>query len=451
MRARLSASLLSALLALGLNACASGPAYQRPALELPSAWEGAGAPETREPQWWRGFASEELSALLDEAVAANYDLRASLHRIGQARATLRAAGAAFVPRVEGSVGASRNYREGGASTRSEQALLSAGYELDLWGANRARAQIARATLGSRELDHAALLLVLQSEVAASYFNALALQERLAIASENLVAAREVLGLVELRYAEGVAGGLELAQQRAAVANIEAQLPALKQQLVGSRHALAVLLGRPPQGFHLQGESLAALRLPIAAAGQPAELLERRPDLRSAEAALIAANGDIAVARAAFYPTARLSAAGGVVGLAGPGTAIASLAANLVGPIFEGGRLQANLDVAQARREELVQRYAQAVLTALGEVEDALAAVAASDARREALSRAAAEAREAYRLANIRYEAGSVDLLTLLDAQRSRLQAEDGLVQARLARFTAAASLYRALGGSWAES
>ncbi len=436
-----------------LTGCAITAPYQRPELELPSAWEAPAAAEAvAEGDWWSRFGSPELIALQARALAENRDLAAALSRIAQARASLATTGAGALPSVDASGSASRNYRDDtGRTVDSDQWQLAIGYELDLWGAQRARTTAARATLAAREYDYAALALTLQADVAQHYFTALALTERRALAQRNLQSAREILELVELRYREGAAGGLELAQQRSAVASLEAQIPQLAQQEAATRTALAVLLGQPPQGFELQPATWADLQLPAIAAGQPAELLQRRPDIRRAEAELIAASADIAVARAAFYPSVRLSASAGVTGLLTSGsTTLAALAASLTQPIFAGGRLRGQLELSQARREELVFRYGQTVLGALKEVEDALVALHANELRVEALGRAATEAREAYRLATVRYEEGAVDLLTVLDAQRSRLQAEDSLVQAELARLTAATTLFRALGGRWAQ-
>jgi NodT family efflux transporter outer membrane factor (OMF) lipoprotein len=253
----------------------------------------------------------------------------------------------------------------------------------------------------------------------------------------------------VRFDNGAATALELAQQRTSVLNIEAELPALRQQLQQTQHALAVLLGRPPQGFRIAGESLSALQLPAVAAGQPATLLERRPDIRRAEAQLQAANADIGAARAALYPSVRLSAASGVSGfLSGGSTNVTTLAASLAQTIFDGGRLQGQLAQSQARRTELAAQYVQAVLTSFREVEDSLVAVQANEIRAAALTQSAAQAQRAYQLAVARYEAGAHDLLNLLDSQRSRLQAQDSLIQAELARYTATVDLFKALGGGW---
>ncbi|RFA38961.1 efflux transporter outer membrane subunit [Alkalilimnicola ehrlichii] len=291
--------LLIVLLASVLSACALTPEYQRPDVSVPEEWAGQ-APrlEAQERDWWQRFNSEELTELTEAALANNNDLAASLARIDQARAGVRSAGATLWPQLDGSGSASRNYRDG-ASGSSDQFQLQAAYELDLFGRNRARREAADASLAARQYDHRALALSLQAEVASGYATTLALQERLALAERNLATTQAVLELVEARYRAGSGSALEVSQQRGVVANLESQLPALRQQLTASRHSLAVLLGRPPQGFAVVESALSSLNLPQVAVTQPAELLERRPDILRVEAELRAANADIGVARAAF--------------------------------------------------------------------------------------------------------------------------------------------------------
>jgi outer membrane protein TolC len=192
-----------------------------------------------------------------------------------------------------------------------------------------------------------------------------------------------------------------------------------------------------------------MQLPNVAASQPAALLERRPDIKRTEAQLVAASADVNAARAALYPGLRISAsaiAGGV--FTGGSSLASSLAASLTQTLFDGGRLRGQVDVSRAQREQLVQQYLQNILTSLKEVQDSLGAVASAEARQQLLSNAAREAQETYRIANVRFQSGSQDMLTLLDSQRTQLSAEDARVQAELARYTATIDLYKALGGGW---
>jgi len=454
MKQLLKSSLLAVALLSTLAGCAMTAPYQRPELALPAQWDGAagavnpGADAQIRSDWWRQFGNGELDALMAQALAANHDLAAALSRIEQSRAAAGIAGAGRLPSVNLSASAGKSSAGQGGNS-SSQVAASVSYELDLWGAHAARSDAAAARLNSTIYERDAVALVLQADVASNYFQILALKDRLAIARKNLEAARKVLALVETRYDKGANSGLEVSQQRTSVLNIEAQIPALEQDLRTTQTALAVLLGQAPQDFSVRSESLAGLRLPEVAAYQPAALLERRPDIARTEALLAAANADLGAARAALYPNITLSAGSAAAGVLSSGSSlVSSLAVSLTQSIFDGGRLRGQVQQSQAREAELVQAYLQSVLTGLKEVQDGLGAIAASAARQDLLAQAASEAREAYRIANVKYQAGSADLLTLLDSQRTQLQAEDSRVQAELARYAAAVTLYKSLGGGW---
>lgn len=458
MNVTLRHAALAVSVAALLAGCSLSPKYERPAVDVPADWSAqAGAADMGEAgsvAWWERFGDPELTALMRAALAGNYDLAASIERIEQARAAAKAAGAALLPTLDGGAGVSRltDNPEGGpkSSVNNYSATLSVSYEIDLWGRNRARRDAARAGFEGTVFDHQALELVVQSDVAASYVALMALRQRLDLARGNLKAARELLDLVELRYREGAIGGLDAAQQRGAVASFEAQVPALEQQVAASEHALAIMAGRTPQHFSVKGAAVEALTLPAIEVEQPSRLLLRRPDLRSAERSLLAANADIGAARAAFFPTISLSADGGLSGTISPDatSTFISLASGLAAPIFRGGELTGNLQSAKARQRELVATYRQAVITAFGEVEDALVAVEKTDIRYRRLAEAAVQARETYRIAQLRYKEGADDFLTVLDAQRSLFSAEDTLVDAQAARYQAAIDLFRAMAGGW---
>src|SRR5215470_3215507 len=431
-RARLTLLLTTACALVG---CSMVPAYERPSVPTQAAWSAQPGAQSVAvavaADWWQHFESPELDTLMAEALAANQDIAAAIARIDQARANTRVAGAPLLPSVEaaGSTSGTLSHSRQRTSTGSSgEALLTASYEVDLWGKNAAGLEAAKHAVSASAFDKEALALVVQSEVASTYFDAVSLRQRLAIARENLAAAQQVLKLVQIQMAQGAATALDLAQQRTAVATFEAEIPTLEQQLEADQTSLAILLGRAPGGTTVERDQLDALTLPAVAAGQPADLLGRRPDIAEAEANLKAANADIGVARAAFYPSLTLSASAAISGLATSGTSTAaSIAAGLVAT------------------------YRQTVLTSFKEVEDALSTVETSAARVKSLQTAADQAREAFRLAQISYGAGASDFLTVLDAQRTLLDNEDSLVQAQRDRFTAAASLFKALGGGWAGS
>lgn len=441
-----------------LAACSLVPDYQAPDMAVPASFDGAAAPAPVEAEpvsarWWTRFGSPELDGLMTEALAANQELMAALHRIAQARAAVRVAGASLSPTLDAGGSLDEGVRRSSGSATDSTgygANLQASYELDLWGRNRAGVEAATAGLTATTYDRDALALVIQSEVASTYAGVLAFKDRLSIARSNLDLARQLLVLIETQYREGRNSALEVAQQRLTVATQEAEIPTLEQQLRAGENALAILLGRPPEGFRVQASSLASLALPGIAAGQPSDLLIRRPDIQKAEADLMAANADIGAARAAFFPTVDLSvetAFSGLLTAGSPATA-ATLAGNVLAPIFSAGRLEGELESSQARFAELVADYRQAVLVALQEAEDALVASDASLRRAGRLDEAVVQARDAFRLSQLRYAAGAVDFISVIDAQRSQLSAEDGLVQAELDRYDAAIDLFKALGGGW---
>lgn len=444
---------------LSLSACSLTPALTKPELPLPQSYSAAVSdPDAQavNAQWWQRFGSAELDALMVEALAANHDLAAAVARIEQSRASATAARASLLPTVNASASASTSRREGNSNTlsgssdsQSDSATLSAAYELDLWGGNAASVAAARARLDASVYSRDAVALTLQGDVASNYFQLLALKDRLTLTEQNRAAAAELLRLVQVRYDNGGVTALDLAQQKTTLLGIEASIPALQQSLQQTGHALAVLLGRAPGGFAVSSTTLADIALPTIAVDTPANLLVRRPDIRASEASLIAANANIGVARAALLPNVSLSASAGINGLLTSGSStVLSLAASLTQSVFDGGRLQSQVALATAQQQELLESYAQTVLLALKDVEDNLVAVGSNGTRTTLLVQSTEQARLAYDLARIRYDAGADDLLTLLDAQRTRLNAEDSLVQAQLASQTAAIGLFKALGGGF---
>ena len=468
----------AAALLFALAGCSLVPDYARPPVPLPSAWKEAdgegGATAWPAAGWWRGFGAPVLNDLIETARRNNADIGAAAARVLQADAQARIAGAPLLPSVEASSGVSRRWNGSasrsaidggiddtgiggrtigrGTSTRYS-AALSASYELDFFGANRAALAAAEASTLFSRYDMETVTLSTVAGVATTYFQALHFRDRLSVARRNLANAERVLAVVEARVRNGAGSALDLAQQRTAVAVQRAAIPPLKTRARQSEHALAILLGVPPEDLRVAGGSLMAIVPPAVAPGLPSGLLARRPDIQAAEARLVAANAEIGVARAAFFPSMDLTGSygyGSVVlsSMFDPVSSAKSLAASLVQPIFQGGRLTGQLDLAKARHKELIENYRKAVISAFADVEDALVATHRT-AEQENLQMDVAElAAVSYRLAQTRYREGLIDLLTLLDAQRSLYQAEDQLVQVRLARLEAAVSLFRALGGGW---
>jgi NodT family efflux transporter outer membrane factor (OMF) lipoprotein len=467
---RLITSVLLAVAALGLSACAiTDKALQLPGIasDMPRAWsepslEGGGVTA---PDWWQRFNSAELPALIAAALNANPDLVIAAERVRQAEAQVRIAGASLFPELSFSAGTSRRETQPDgrdwSTSDGSNASFSASYELDLWGRNAAGARAARSALRASRFDLETVRLTLVTGVANAYFQVLSLRGRLAITRENLVIANRVFAVVDARVRNGAASALDLARQQAAVLAQRAAIPPLELQERQTLFALALLLGRPPEGCRAgfsTTDATVALNLndlvvPGVAPGLPADLLTRRPDLASAEAQLTAANANVTAARAALLPAIQLTGSAGLASnvllnfMSAP-TATLALGASLLQTIFDGGRLRSQVDVAASRERELVESYRKAILAALADVESTLAS-SSRTAEQELLQQQVLEqARQALRLSEIRYREGVGDLLTVLDAQRTLFQAEDQLAQIRLSRLQASIGLFKALGGGW---
>lgn len=407
--------------------------------------------------WWQAFGSPELSRLISQAVAGNPDILVAAERIRQAEAQVRIAGASLFPALNLNTGTTRRETFApNSSVRSDNSSdlgLSASYELDLWGGIAASVRSAEFARSASRFDRETVRLTLITGVASSYFQLLSLRGRLAIARENLAVGERVLRLVEARFRNGAVTPLDVARQRSTVFGLRASIPPLELQEHQNLYALAILIGYPPEKFAATGSPILSLAVPRVAPGIPTDLLVRRPDIASAEAQLRAANANVMNARAALLPSISLTgsaglASGFLLNVLNAPTLAVSLGASLAQPIFDGGRLGAQVDVAASRERELVQAYRKAILAALSDVEGALAAgsrTAEQEVMQELVLR---EAREALRIAEVRYREGVDDFVTVLDAQRTLFQAEDQIAQVRLARLQASVSLYKALGGGW---
>ncbi|TCS65175.1 efflux transporter outer membrane subunit [Varunaivibrio sulfuroxidans] len=460
-------------LLLAVVACAQIPDLTLPHLDLPSEWANARDGETTKAAptpvvastWWTAFDSPELNALEQAALTANTDLRAAVARIEQAQGELAIAGGPLLPGITAGLSTQTTRRtttatssaSGGARiSHSSQGSLSASYEVDFWGGNRAAVVAANANLAASRFDRDTVALTLTSSVATTWFKALALTDRVAVARKNLAIARQTLALAEKRESFGQTSTLEAAQQRSSVALIEAQLPALDIQRRQAINALAILTGVPPARLHLKRVTLDGLSVPTLAPALPADLLRRRPDIAKAEANLVAANANIGVARADLYPKLTLTAEGGRLSTAArtlldPGNLFWTLSGSFAATLFDNGRLQGRVALSEAKKRELMDAYRGAVLNALLDTENALAAIHGLAAQEAADRRAITAAREAERLATVQYREGAVDYLTELEAQRTLLNAEDDAVQVRQARLAAAVSLYKALGGGFSHA
>jgi len=456
--------LLRFLLSASLSACAVGPDYVRPDAEIPGAYRASTTPANwPSPTWWHGFASPDLDALIATARAGNFDLQAAAARIRQADAQLVIAGAALLPAATASASDqwSRTSlrRSAGAvgratETRTFQFGPSASWELDLWGRVKAGRDGAAATALASRFDADAVALTVVTAVASTWFQALALQDRVDIARNNLDDAEQVLRAIQARAAAGTASLLDVSQQSALVANVRAQIPSLRSQLEQQVTALGLLLGRPPSSITVRPGTLTALALPDISPGLPSALLARRPDIAAAEARLRTANANIRVARAAYFPTVSLTSSAGWQSLAlgslfGPGSAFANAAATASLPIFENGRISAQVAYNEALYDELVATYRSIIVQAFTDVENGTRAYQFATEQEDLVRQAVAVAHQAADIAREQVRAGTSDVVTALQTQTTLFNDLDLLAQVRLARFQALLSLYKALGGGWA--
>jgi len=445
--------VLSAVLVL-LAACSLTPEYRRTEVSAPKQWknEAPGSVSVNQDisaHWWKQFGSPELDRLVIEALDNNRDLAAAAQRIGQFRALAKIAGAPLWPAI--GVAGSYNHTDGTRTVGDAwQGQWNMAYEVDLWGGLRAARDSAKAHADTARFTLDALRLVVMGDVAQSYFAIVGLKERKRIAENNLNNITDVLAIIVARFEAGGASALDVLQQRTERANAAAVVAALDQQIAQSENALAVLLGRSPQQFKVNANSLQALLIPKADIAQPSGLLNRRPDIRGAETELIAAHADIGKARAAFYPRLQLGADNifTAASMSQPAGIAVALASSLTAPIFQGGRLEGELERTLARRAELLELYRKTILDAYREVEDALALGHQATRRRDSLQLSVDSAGQAYGLARDRYLAGATDYQTLLNVQRTLLNAQDSEIQARVDVLSASVLLFKALGGGW---
>ncbi len=451
-------------LASSLSGCAIVSPHLTPDVRVAGAWNEATPADAAAvlPTWWTAFGSPELESLVAEALAGSPDLAIATARVQQAEAAVRVVGSSLFPVLTATAGAAghRTSAVGGARNGSAvvdspaSAGLTASYELDLWGKNRAGVRSAESSAAAARFDRDTAQVTLVSGVATSYFDVLALRTRLAIARDNLATAEKILDVVRARAQNGAASALDVSRQEATVLSQQAALLPLEQQERQTLAALAVLVGRAPEGFEVHATGIGDLRVPTIDPALPSTLLVRRPDLASAEAQLAAANADVAAARAALLPSITLTGTAGLATSAltsiatGGTTAAIGLAASLLQPIFDGGRLRGQKAIAESRERELVETYRKAILSAFADVEEALAGTTRLGRQEQLQADVQTRAQQSLRLADIRYKAGADDLLTMLDAERTLFAAQDQLAQIQLNRLQAAVSLYKALGGGW---
>jgi outer membrane protein, multidrug efflux system len=435
--------------------CTLGPKYQRPQVQPPANYYADQQTNERsvaDLSWWDLFKDPTLQSLIREALKNNYDLQSAVARVEQERALLGVSRSQYYPQVAYD-----------ASISGAQAPLipnhtyyaysfSSFWEIDLFGRLRKLNEAQRAVYFASEEARRDIRLLILSEVAQGYFQLRALDEQLDIAHQTVASFQVTLDLFQKKFEGGASSGLEVARAQAALSNVAAAIPDFERQIVAQENALDLLLGRNP-GPIARGAALSEqYDPPDVPAGLPATLLERRPDLREAEQNLIAANANVGVAKANFFPTISLTGAFGGMSpqlseLTGAGKAW-SLAGNLTGPLFTGGRLKNEYRASLALRDQARVAFEKAVTQAFGEVSTALAGhQRLADAYRAQLNSVKAY-RESVHLSSVRYDSGLASYFEIVDAQIQLYPAESSAVTYDLGRRLALVDLYRALGGGW---
>ena len=455
---------VAALLAVALGGCAAvGPDYSEPQLAVPAGWSAGTGTDAMDAvllaRWWHGFGDPVLDRLVADALAANLDLAQARARLREARARRGVAGAALAPSVDASLSGSRSRSSGQSGSGSTRELYSAGFdaswELDVFGGVRRSVEAAQADLEASVESLSDTRVSLAAEVALNYIDLRTAEQRLAIAEESIASRGENHQIIRWRQQAGLVSELDLAQATTDLESTRAVLPPLRTAVTEAKNRLAVLLGRNPG--ELESLVHADRPIPLAAAeivaAIPADTLRQRPDVRAAERRLAAQTARLGEAEAARYPSFRLSGSLGLEALeldalADRGANTHSLFGGITAPVFNAGRIAANIEIQDALVEQARLAYRAAVLAALEEVENALTAVANTDARRAKLAEAAAAARTTLAIAEYRYASGLADFLSVLDAQRTQLSLDEQLAGSTGELARAQIRLYKALGGGW---
>ena len=452
---RRASVLIMAAAGFLVSGCTTDTPSRDLGFRMPARYSEA-APQTGTigPNWWRTYRVPALATLVETALASNLDIQAAIARIAQAEAQILTARAPLLPTLNGTASGSRARSSlSGAESSSFSAMLSTSWILDVFGRNRTLLEAAQASAAASLVDKDTVALVTAATVATTYFQLLSLQDRLAIAERNAAAASRILAAIKSRATAGTVSDFEISQQEALTANVRATAPGLRQQIVVTRNALAILVGTAPQHFSPRGGTLASLAIPSVRPGLPSDLLQRRPDVKAAEIRLASLDANIRAARLAYFPTLNLTGQGGFQSnalrlLLEPQSMIYSVAASATQTIFDTGTLRGNLELQRGLYDEALQNYRKAVLTALSDVSNGLEGLRQTAEQVRLRDQAVSAARRAFRITDDRIAAGTIDIVTLLNTQQTLFSSEDLLAQARLARAQASVQLFQALGGGW---
>ena len=453
------------LTAAFISGCMVGPNYHRPAVPTPTAFRDLSTNPQAQAQaasfadlpWWQVFQDPQLQELIRTALKQNYDLQIATERINAARAQVAITRSSLFPQVSGN-GNFNGGKEGNFQTKFNFLNLTAdaAFQLDFFGRLRRATEAARAELLATEDARQTVILTLVSDVASDYFALLQLDLQLQITHETVKTQEDSVKLTQLRVDHGVATKLDVLQAQQTLDTANAQIPDLERQIAQEENAISILLGNYPEAIS-RGRPLVEQALPPEIPpGMSSSLLERRPDIREAEQILVAANAQIGVAKAQFFPQISLTGSGG--GAFGRSSAFSSLMSSQVGtwsygaqvsqPIFTGGALRGNLKQAESIHQQALLAYRQAIQRAFGDVSDALIGYQKLHEVRLRQQDTVADLQESVRLSNMRYTGGTTTFLEVLDGQRSLFSAELTLAQARGNEYQSLVQLYRSLGGGW---
>jgi len=454
-----------------LSGCAVGPAYVKPAVDMPVSWSTQAPWRVAQPadaqtkgSWWTLFEDADLTALAQKALQANQTLAAAQGRLAQSRALVATSTAGMFPQVslgskvqELRISANRpltNYNAPNWSTLQNDysLVLSASYEADLWGRVQSQVDGATASAEQTAADLENTRLVLVADVAVNYFNLRALDIELDVLARSIDLQKSSLALAQHRRDSGNASGLDVAQQQALLDTTLTQIDILQRQRAQFEHALATLTGTPAPQFQLPAR-VVTMTPPAVPIGIPSDVLERRPDVASAERAMAAANAQIGVAKAAFYPSFIFGPSFGndsrrINTLFDQSSVLWSLGVSATQVLFDGGRINANVNFSRAGYDITVANYRRTVLTAMQEVEDGLSSVSALDRAITQAQRAIDSNRKVMEIARVRYEGGVSNYQDMLTAQQSQLNSERLAAQLTGQRQLASVFLIKALGGDW---
>lgn len=456
--------LSAAAIALMLAGCAITSVNDQVELDVPTEWSNRpneALTDDREHlvQWWKGYGDSMLDELIANAIAANHDLKIAVARVREAQALATIADSLLYPTLEAAANAGRNksFERLPKPTIANSASfgLTAAWEIDLFGGNRLDAVAAAAQAQSAAESRRAVQVGLLAEVAVTYLELRGAQKQTTILQDNIAIQRERLRLLAARYNAGLATELDVTRQRALLKTTEAAMPLLTQRTMSLIHRLSVLMGQPPARLsdRLRVSARLPEKVPPIPALLPADLLNQRPDLRRARADVSAAAARLGSAKSDLFPKLFLSAntartifeVGALPRLTGN---VFALGLGLTAPIFNAGRIRAGINAEDARFAQAATLYDKTFLAALEEVENAFVAYTAASDRQTELAQATIAADRAYRTADAFYQRGLTDFLSVLDAQRAKLSAEDEQAKAETAVTVSMVSLYCAFGGGW---